>query len=139
LYYQNSQINQTIQSIAINRYTKTQRVKSEKFYSSIVNLIVNLFSGYINQSLEVDEYFPPLMHTDEYEHRTDNFDNDDMEDELQFSDHSDIEFDDDDVKLDTDYNIDNDYGFDVNFRLNLQKIFNDLYLQEKLKSTQNLD
>ncbi|XP_034108586.1 phosphatidate phosphatase LPIN2 isoform X2 [Drosophila albomicans] len=52
-------------------------------------------SGYINQSLEVDEYFPLLMHNDEFEYRTDTFDNDDdLEDELQFSDDYDIELDD---------------------------------------------
>ncbi|KRF80094.1 phosphatidate phosphatase LPIN3 isoform X2 [Drosophila virilis] len=59
-------------------------------------------SGYINQSLEVNEYFPLLMHTDEYEYRTDVFDDEELPDELQFSDDydmdeaSDVAVDDDD-------------------------------------------
>ncbi|XP_033251333.1 phosphatidate phosphatase LPIN3-like [Drosophila miranda] len=48
-------------------------------------------SGYINQSLEVDEYFPLLTHNDEYEYRTDVFDDDELEDELQFSDDYDVD------------------------------------------------
>ncbi|XP_030554752.1 phosphatidate phosphatase LPIN3 isoform X2 [Drosophila novamexicana] len=59
-------------------------------------------SGYINQSLEVNEYFPLLMHTDEYAYRTDVFDDEELPDELQFSDDydmdeaSDVAVDDDD-------------------------------------------
>ncbi|XP_017469437.1 PREDICTED: phosphatidate phosphatase LPIN2 isoform X1 [Rhagoletis zephyria] len=41
-------------------------------------------SGYINQSLEVDEHFPPLD-LNIYEYRTDTFDDDEEEDELKFS------------------------------------------------------
>ncbi|KAM8714331.1 hypothetical protein ACLKA7_014460 [Drosophila subpalustris] len=72
-------------------------------------------SGYINQSLEVDEYFPPMMHTDEYEYRidNDNFDNDELEDELLFSDDYDVELDaddDHDNDDDDDDNIDDDEG-----------------------------
>ncbi|XP_017838115.1 phosphatidate phosphatase LPIN2 isoform X1 [Drosophila busckii] len=48
-------------------------------------------SGYINQSLEVDEYFPLLTHSDEYEYRTDVFDEDESENELQFSDDYDLD------------------------------------------------
>ncbi|XP_049307613.1 phosphatidate phosphatase LPIN3 isoform X3 [Bactrocera dorsalis] len=59
-------------------------------------------SGYINQSLEVDEYFP-LLDVNLYEYRTDTFDDDDEEDELKFSESDDgIELDTDDVYLDDD-------------------------------------
>ncbi|XP_034655019.1 phosphatidate phosphatase LPIN2 isoform X1 [Drosophila subobscura] len=69
-------------------------------------------SGYINQSLEVDEYFPLLTHHDEYEYRTDVFDDDELEDELQFSDDYDVDVepdmsddddDDDDALYDDDF------------------------------------
>ncbi|XP_022223952.2 phosphatidate phosphatase LPIN2 isoform X2 [Drosophila obscura] len=67
-------------------------------------------SGYINQSLEVDEYFPLLTHHDEYEYRTDVFDDDELEDELQFSDDYDVDAepelsgdDDDDALYDDDF------------------------------------
>ncbi|EDW85653.2 uncharacterized protein Dwil_GK23042, isoform D [Drosophila willistoni] len=76
-------------------------------------------SGYINQSLEVDEYFPLLTHHDEYEYRTDIFDDEELEDELQFSDDYDIDngndagdvedFDDD---IDDDDGIQSDAGGD---------------------------
>ncbi|XP_011182915.2 phosphatidate phosphatase LPIN2 isoform X3 [Zeugodacus cucurbitae] len=61
-------------------------------------------SGYINQSLEVDEYFP-LLDVNVYEYRTDTFDDDEEEeDELKFSESDDgIELDADDVYND-DYN-----------------------------------
>ncbi|XP_037956149.1 phosphatidate phosphatase LPIN1 isoform X2 [Teleopsis dalmanni] len=43
-------------------------------------------SGYINQSLEVDEYFPAINTADDdYEYKTDIFDDEEEEDELQFS------------------------------------------------------
>ncbi|XP_039955917.1 phosphatidate phosphatase LPIN3 isoform X3 [Bactrocera tryoni] len=59
-------------------------------------------SGYINQSLEVDEYFP-LLDVNLYEYRTDTFDDDEEEDELKFSESDDgIELDTDDVYLDDD-------------------------------------
>ncbi|XP_017072747.1 phosphatidate phosphatase LPIN3 isoform X3 [Drosophila eugracilis] len=48
-------------------------------------------SGYINQSLEVDEYFPLLTHQDDYDYRTDIFDDEESEDELQFSDDYDVD------------------------------------------------
>ncbi|XP_073813667.1 phosphatidate phosphatase LPIN isoform X3 [Musca autumnalis] len=41
-------------------------------------------SGYINQSLEVDEYFPAL--DDDFDYKTDVFDDDEEEEELKFSD-----------------------------------------------------
>ncbi|XP_023172830.2 phosphatidate phosphatase LPIN3 isoform X3 [Drosophila hydei] len=70
-------------------------------------------SGYINQSLEVDEYFPLLMQHDEYEYRTDTFEDEDLPDEIQFStDNSDIDDDSDDIDNDDDdddeINVDND-------------------------------
>ncbi|XP_034479387.1 phosphatidate phosphatase LPIN3 isoform X3 [Drosophila innubila] len=91
-------------------------------------------SGYINQSLEVDEYFPPLMHTDEYEYRTDIFDNDDMEDELQFSDDSDIELDDDYNHDNDDDNNDYDDGGAL-FADDVKKHFYPYHLHKKLEST----
>lgn len=42
------------------------------------------YSGYINQSLEVDEYFPALY--DDFDYKTDVFDDDEEEEELKFSD-----------------------------------------------------
>ncbi|KAH8261154.1 hypothetical protein KR044_004095 [Drosophila immigrans] len=73
-------------------------------------------SGYINQSLEVDEYFPLLMHNDEYEYRTDTFDNDDdMEDELQFSDDYDVELDDSSNDGDNNNSDDDGAVFDDDF------------------------
>uniref|UniRef100_A0A6P4DXI4 Phosphatidate phosphatase LPIN2 isoform X2 n=1 Tax=Drosophila rhopaloa TaxID=1041015 RepID=A0A6P4DXI4_DRORH len=48
-------------------------------------------SGYINQSLEVDEYFPLLTNQDDFDYRTDVFDDEESEDELQFSDDYDEE------------------------------------------------
>ncbi|XP_070070199.1 phosphatidate phosphatase LPIN3 isoform X2 [Drosophila takahashii] len=48
-------------------------------------------SGYINQSLEVDEYFPLLTHQDDFDYRTDVFDDEESEDELQFSDDYDVD------------------------------------------------
>ncbi|XP_065367540.1 phosphatidate phosphatase LPIN3 isoform X3 [Calliphora vicina] len=42
-------------------------------------------SGYINQSLEVDEHFP-MLDNDDYDYKTDIFDDDEEEDELKFSD-----------------------------------------------------
>uniref|UniRef100_A0A1A9WP08 phosphatidate phosphatase n=1 Tax=Glossina brevipalpis TaxID=37001 RepID=A0A1A9WP08_9MUSC len=47
-------------------------------------------SGYLNQSLEVDELFP-FLDNDEYDYKTDVFDDDEEEEELQFivSDHDD--------------------------------------------------
>ncbi|XP_044317673.1 phosphatidate phosphatase LPIN2 isoform X2 [Drosophila rhopaloa] len=48
-------------------------------------------SGYINQSLEVDEYFPLLTNQDDFDYRTDVFDDEESEDELQFSDDYDVE------------------------------------------------
>ncbi|XP_041565777.1 phosphatidate phosphatase LPIN3 isoform X2 [Drosophila elegans] len=48
-------------------------------------------SGYINQSLEVDEYFPLLNNQDDFDYRTDIFDDEESEDELQFSDDYDDE------------------------------------------------
>ncbi|XP_053963858.1 phosphatidate phosphatase LPIN3 isoform X2 [Anastrepha ludens] len=69
-------------------------------------------SGYINQSLEVDEYFPTLD-LNVFEYRTDTFDDDEEEDELQFSETDDgiedvsvsdggieVDADNDDVYLD---------------------------------------
>ncbi|XP_064544235.1 phosphatidate phosphatase LPIN3 isoform X2 [Drosophila montana] len=64
-------------------------------------------SGYINQSLEVNEYFPLLMHTDEYEYRTDVFDDEELPDELQFSDDYDMD-EASDVAVDDDNNDDDD-------------------------------
>jgi len=51
----------------------------------------NLHSGYINQSLEVDEYFPLLTNQDDFDYRTDVFDDEESEDELQFSDDYDVD------------------------------------------------
>jgi len=51
----------------------------------------NLHSGYINQSLEVDEYFPLLTNQDEFDYRTDIFDDEESEEELQFSDDYDVD------------------------------------------------
>ncbi|XP_016943171.3 phosphatidate phosphatase LPIN3 isoform X2 [Drosophila suzukii] len=48
-------------------------------------------SGYINQSLEVDEYFPLLTNQDDFDYRTDVFDDEESEDELQFSDDYDVD------------------------------------------------
>ncbi|KAH8291115.1 hypothetical protein KR054_008825 [Drosophila jambulina] len=48
-------------------------------------------SGYINQSLEVDEYFPLLNNHDDFDYRTDVFDDEESEDELQFSDDYDVD------------------------------------------------
>nr|ADX64767.1 GH21970p [Drosophila melanogaster] len=48
-------------------------------------------SGYINQSLEVDEYFPLLTNQDEFDYRTDIFDDEESEEELQFSDDYDVD------------------------------------------------
>ncbi|XP_032573083.1 phosphatidate phosphatase LPIN2 isoform X1 [Drosophila sechellia] len=48
-------------------------------------------SGYINQSLEVDEYFPLLTNHDEFDYRTDVFDDEESEEELQFSDDYDVD------------------------------------------------
>ncbi|XP_001961034.3 phosphatidate phosphatase LPIN2 isoform X1 [Drosophila ananassae] len=48
-------------------------------------------SGYINQSLEVDEYFPLLTHHDDYDYRTDVYDDEESEEELQFSDDYDVD------------------------------------------------
>ncbi|KAH8336730.1 hypothetical protein KR059_001849 [Drosophila kikkawai] len=48
-------------------------------------------SGYINQSLEVDEYFPLLSNHDDFDYRTDVFDDEESEDELQFSDDYDMD------------------------------------------------
>uniref|UniRef100_A0A0K8U3Z8 Uncharacterized protein n=1 Tax=Bactrocera latifrons TaxID=174628 RepID=A0A0K8U3Z8_BACLA len=63
-------------------------------------LCKHFYSGYINQSLEVDEYFP-LLDVNLYEYRTDPFDDDEEEDELKFSESDDgIELDTDDVYLD---------------------------------------
>ncbi|KAH8402112.1 hypothetical protein KR009_009839 [Drosophila setifemur] len=47
-------------------------------------------SGYINQSLAVDEYFPLLTHPEDFDYRTDVFDDEESEEELQFSDDYDI-------------------------------------------------
>uniref|UniRef100_W8BSY9 Uncharacterized protein n=1 Tax=Ceratitis capitata TaxID=7213 RepID=W8BSY9_CERCA len=70
-------------------------------------------SGYINQSLEVDEYFP-LLDLNTYEYRTDTFDDEEEEDELKFS-----ETDDgiDDVSLsdaELDMDVDDIYRVDYN-------------------------
>ncbi|XP_017061324.1 phosphatidate phosphatase LPIN3 isoform X2 [Drosophila ficusphila] len=48
-------------------------------------------SGYINQSLEVDEYFPLLTNQEGFDYRTDVFDDDESEVELQFSDDYDVD------------------------------------------------
>ncbi|KAH8376251.1 hypothetical protein KR200_011497 [Drosophila serrata] len=48
-------------------------------------------SGYINQSLEVDEYFPLLNNHDDFDYRTDVFDDEESEEELQFSDDYDVD------------------------------------------------
>ncbi|KAH8276505.1 hypothetical protein KR026_005253 [Drosophila bipectinata] len=48
-------------------------------------------SGYINQSLEVDEYFPLLTHHEDYDYRTDVYDDEESEEELQFSDDYDVD------------------------------------------------
>lgn len=58
--------------------------------SSIFGVQIS-FSGYINQSLEVDEYFPLLSHQDDFDYRTDVFDDEESEDELQFSDDYDVD------------------------------------------------
>lgn len=55
----------------------------------------NLHSGYINQSLEVDEHFPLLTHHDDYDYRTDIYDDEESEEELQFSDDYDVDIEQD--------------------------------------------
>lgn len=82
----------------INNSKKPQFAKVYIFQT----LCKHFYSGYINQSLEVDEYFP-LLEVNIYEYRSDIFDDDEEEDELKFSESDDgIELDEDDVYLDDD-------------------------------------
>ncbi|XP_017960342.1 phosphatidate phosphatase LPIN3 isoform X5 [Drosophila navojoa] len=69
-------------------------------------------SGYINQSLEVDEYFPLLTQHDEYEYRTD----EELSDELQFTTYNDDDDDEDDDN-DDDVDVDVDEADDQDISL----------------------
>lgn len=67
----------------INR-NQTNPIQRQECHILFKNFGCQIYSGYINQSLEVDEYFPLLTNTDEYEYRSDVFDDQELEDELQF-------------------------------------------------------
>ncbi|KAH8284612.1 hypothetical protein KR018_005455 [Drosophila ironensis] len=72
-------------------------------------------SGYINQSLEVDEYFPLLTHHEDYDYRTDVFDDEESEEELQFSDDYDVDVQQDRSESSSDNDDDDDGIYDDDF------------------------
>ncbi|XP_016957370.1 phosphatidate phosphatase LPIN2 isoform X1 [Drosophila biarmipes] len=83
-------------------------------------------SGYINQSLEVDEYFPLLTNHEEFDYRTDVFDDEESEEELQFSGEYETEeiseySDDEEAPFTDDFASDDEKWADVGLRMRVRR------------------
>lgn len=103
------------------------------------NFGCQIYSGYINQSLEVDEYFPLLTHTDEYEYRTDIFDDEELEEELQFRNyHNYHQWSDDDNDIVFDGDDDDEYS-NYDDREDNDKDGDDVYISNSKSAMSKLD